>query len=804
MKNTNFPEKMDFNSLRDFTLEDIKQYSQASWTDHGVSDPGITILEQLVAKFAQIAEKLQLDIPSLLASRGDISLPMPVRVTPESADDNFFTANEVLTCAPITATDLRRVLLDHEQVRNGWIEPVGLLESPMYWNSSLSKLDYEADEYTQPIHITGRYRALVELEPDLELTMDEKELLRRELTLTLSGYRNLCEELVEIILLEPEYIKINGGIEVKPGTDVELLLTNIHLAIEEYINPTLVVESKVELKDKGLSIDRIYQGPRLDTGYYSDSLLDTVTVRRDIRVSDLLRIILDFDEVNQVKGIAISNFTDPQDDDWRKWVLPISSGRVPRLDAIYEMDEVTNITTSFIDCYKDDSLCVIDNERVDALLSTRKIEQDQMLEDKVWYDLPIPSGVKVDLSYESVQQIFPAVYGVGDNELPVVVGESRLAQVKQLQAFLLLFDQLLANYTQQVAMTGELLSMKTRSHVQLDDVDSNVYIPRTYQAAEFSCQGDSVVMVGDYWQSMKDILEPVLNEAEHDWGAINNLKHEDRLLTHLFARLGEQFTDHDLLKRSLNATGFQQYLNDKHRCLNELADLAHDRYQGQNYNQDDVKSGFERRLRAKLAVEEEAEELHVIEHMLLYSETEIPDVHHDGVLLTQLRNDGNYYTVLESNDHQLIEGEIISVFQHSEYEGNYSVNIVDTNQVDIALDLGIDLDSAADRDKTFTVKWQRGITYKNPYAMQVSVVLPREQGRFQDAEFRNLVARIARAEMPAHIQLHLRWLDESNWNEFTSHIADWKATYQGYLVGDEAITRETLDGKSNAVMAGLL
>ena len=65
--------------------------------------------------------------------------------------------------------------------------------------------------------------------------------------------------------------------------------------------------------------------------------------------------------------------------------------------------------------------------------------------------LAVPTGNYRELAdYESIQNEFPLNYGIGDIGLPASASNARKAQAKQLQAYLMVFDQLLANFFAQL------------------------------------------------------------------------------------------------------------------------------------------------------------------------------------------------------------------------------------------------------------------------------------------------------------------------------------------------------------------
>jgi hypothetical protein len=66
-------------------------------------------------------------------------------------------------------------------------------------------------------------------------------------------------------------------------------------------------------------------------------------------------------------------------------------------------------------------------------------------------DLAVPAGSHYPLdNYTSVEYLLPQAYGIGERVLPANVTDERKGQAKQLQAYLLLFDQLLADFFSQL------------------------------------------------------------------------------------------------------------------------------------------------------------------------------------------------------------------------------------------------------------------------------------------------------------------------------------------------------------------
>ena len=824
---------LEYESLKSLAIKDAEKLAATTWTDHTNSDPGVTILEQCIAQFLRLGQNLNLPLADLLNSQNNIQTPLPELAfpAPQPVPNQFFTANEVLTTAPISINDRRRVLLDHPLVANVQVEQVGSNDNPLYWNAATQNVTFDELVGEEEVVSAGRYRALVELVPNHQLDSGERFELVAALLKQLKTQRNLSEQWQEVILLEPEYVKLKGGISLKPNADVEQTLIDIHQAISQYINPPLTAQTRADLQSQGVSNNEIYQGPRLENGFFPESTLNNLEIREEVRASDLIRIILDFEQVEVVHSLLLSNFANPKDDDWRQWVLPISSGRVPRLEPILQINAGEVEAKGFIDCFKDNVLCGVNAEVLQSKLTQKQAREQALTQAIEWRDVQVPTGNAVDLSYQSMQLDFPVVYGLGENVLPDSVGPARLAQVKQLQGYLMLFDQVIANYHQQLANMGGLLSSKSRPE-------------KSYQHGEFTATDMDELTTEDYWQQIKSLVESELTTHASE----QHEERENRLLDHLFARLGERFEDHTSLGFSFGTAAFAEYLQRKQSCLFDLAALGQNRFLGAQYLPSETQSkrrlsGVQQRLSALLGLTEaEQEQVILVERSLLYPQTqiELPTLQRHGALRAQLRKDGRFYTIMEVPDHGLVDGDVISLFgtQFSgvadedgnvevitganvsatfantlaeQYTAAYRVTVLDKHTIELDLDLKLDPENEQIR-YVFDAKWTRGIHYKNPYAMQVDMIINQEIGRFSDAGFRQVFLKRLRQELPAHIAPYVHWLSDEQMQGFTPLYQQWLVAYQTVLVKEQAgETRhddiepyETLDLSANQLLSRLV
>ena len=745
--------EVDFNLLRREAIHEVARLAKDSWTDHNPSDPGITILEQLMFRMTDLGHKLNFDIKDLIASSDEIK-------------KQFFSANAVLNDRPVTENDYRRLLLDHPQVRNAKLEAITHAIAPLYWDHATNSLTREASSTTELIVLKGLYRVLIETREEDEA---KRVILKNDLQALLNSQRNLGERCAEVILLRPEVIKLRGNIELYEGVDVEETLVKLHGLINAYINPEIKFSSLADLRKAGMTTPDIYNGPVLKNGYLTENSLETIRVRTELRTSDIIRIILDQPEVKFVESLSISNMLKPSQYDWQNILLPLSSGKTPRLelinkiaDAYVDADDAMNSRredTHFVRFFKDEQLVRVDGERIKQIY--KRIENEKNILRVSSENLPIPTGKKRDLDYVSVQNEFPEVYGIGEHGLPAKASPARRAQARQLKAYLSFFDQVFTNYNRQLGHLSDLFAVEEFS-------DS------TYFAGEFDFVGSEAVLKASYFESLRKFLESDAISVDR----------QNRFLEHLLARHGIDFPDYSLLKK----TTIEEVLPAKQYFLHHYPTLAKNRNLGMDYTQAldaeacDAPSGLKTRIAALLDIPHDGlnkpliskdytdhtsgENFYLVEHILLAHDGDLPDPYHRGIMSISSIS-GRQRTELVTANHGLADGEQIVLFNTTRYDGVYPIRRLNNNRFTLGFDLATE-----DNPQTHA-KWCRGSRYKDVYSLLISYVLPDWGKRFADPEFRKTVEKVLRAETPAHIGIIVRWLPINQMHDFEAKYKQW-------------------------------
>jgi len=667
---------MDYAFLRKEGLRLIEQMAGEHWTDFNAHDPGITILEQLCYAITDLGYRINYDLPDLLAEEG------------LESESGLFSPAQILSTQAVTLEDLRKLVLDVEGVKNAWIERIEDPQ-PIYFHEGKKTLSLqqegEADgpEIMEPIFLKGLYRVLIETSPliDREGTQVEREVARR-----LFAHRGLCEDFDGITVLEHQDVSVLARIEIGPVEDPAGLLVEIYTRIAEYCSPALPFQRLEALLASERPLDEIFEGPLLKRGFLDSEALKKNTRREILYVSDLIHDIM------QIKGVrAIRNIHLQSGETREEWSLALGKKQVPRLvfSAEHIVLEKDGMPVS-LDPYEILS-------RYESLLKEATLFPELPPEKR---DVIPPKGRRRKIErYSSIQQQFPALYGIGEMGLPSSASPERKARAKNLKAYLLFFDQVLANCFAQLAYAKSLFSFGG-----------------AYQQSYFSqAVPDAGLGLEDIRKKAPEAHQAVLSRlSEETVERSTATQRRNRFLNHLLARFSEQFTGYALVLLGLSdqdaKAASEHLVRDKQAFLRAYPQISSARGSAFNalkpWGSGNV-SGLEARIRLKLGlVREEGEDLFLIEHILLRPVA--GDEKQQLPLLSALKT-------------------------------------------------------------------------KDPYSLQLSLVLPNWPDRLTKAAFRKFAEQTIREECPAHLMPHVHWLARPEWQALEKAYGEWIEKHRLFL-----------------------
>ncbi|MDZ8055896.1 MAG: hypothetical protein RMX68_016645 [Aulosira sp. ZfuVER01] len=600
-----FPDYLDFQKLREIGITHLQALSGKLWTDYNLHDPGVTILEVLCYAVTDLGYRNNLDIQDLLALDPASSY---------SQENNFFTANEILTCNPVTELDLRKRLIDIPGVRNAWLKKVTTYEPAIYVDYNHSQLQYtppdgESAENASRLHPRGLYTVYIDLDLGYrknacgQLYRSWSDSLDRVKTV-LCDYRNLCEDFHDIVVLGDEEIAICGDIELTADADAEDVLVNIYTKLDAFIAPRLQFYTLQELLDKGKSTAEIFAGrPAVRKGDYdSHGFIDTdelaaLTPPTIIYTSDLYQEILKVPGVAAVRQLSIANYINGLLQSQHPWYLNLTEGYSPVLGIDY----------SKVTLFKGVLPIAADINEVKRRYYEQQTAYIKALQEDDELNLPVPQGSYYNLAdHYSIQHDFPLTYGISEEGLPDTALALRKAQARQLKGYLVFFDQLLANYLSQLAHVRDLFSWEIdRAKHQNNELKSQGSLVRqTYFIQALDFPDRPAILDNNYLASLQEELDTE-----------TYLDRRNRFLDHLLGRFAESFSDYVLLNYRMTKGHLDQdkhetdIIHDKAHFFKDYPALSRDRFRAFNYCNDEVwntenVSGFKKRVSRLLGIED--------------------------------------------------------------------------------------------------------------------------------------------------------------------------------------------------------
>lgn len=415
----------DFNWLKNNAISYIQENIGNNWTNFNPSDPGLAILDQLCFALSELGYCTDFPIADLLTT-SDLKLRLK---------DQFFKANEILTSAPITINDIKRCVIEN-------IKEVDNLEITA------------TSSYLFPIN--GAYK--IWLSPR-GMVSEVQEQVKENVYLYLNKIRNVGDLFLKPEFLKPNLFKILGEIELSSGISLEDFLNETQEQINNYIFQKVVAKGYDQLKDEGIEINDIYNGPDLKKGWILEN--DLVEKRNSIGLSDLTNLI---NENSSIISVSLKSFTTEVNSIETK-----ASYATSETSEIIVFDLLSNISSNEslgLKITMDGDLQTLTNPPSNAKKivwksSSSHEQKPSAIQFSLDSEPSIPKGNFRNIEeYYSIQNTFPEIYKVGYEATNDNSSNHQIALSRQLKGYLSLFDQVLANQFSQLGNVYKLLSFK--------------------------------------------------------------------------------------------------------------------------------------------------------------------------------------------------------------------------------------------------------------------------------------------------------------------------------------------------------
>ncbi|TCN52490.1 hypothetical protein D0809_00130 [Flavobacterium circumlabens] len=832
---------LDFFYLRKKGIQYIEDLGGKLWTDFNSHDPGITMLEMLCYAITDLGMRMDLPIENILAS-DDKS---------KGIASQFFKASEVLPTSPVTALDYRKLFIDIDGVKNCW---PAKHKKTVYVNCKDNELSYDYKDFNEvprgfkkQFELKGLYDLYVDFESKKPSEINSvKEKIRAKY----HANRNLCEDLINIIKVEEYPIKICASIEVDTQADEEMVHALVLQALDGYLSTTVNFYSVQQMIEKGYSSLEIFDGPILENGFIDTKELMEAELTSEVRLSDIIKLIMNVPGVITIKDISLGNCGDGEPDA-NQWLLCLKEYQKPVIcyKSVFNYNKgllPLNINKAQVQVYLDEIKAVKD-EATDFSSHNK--------------ELKIPAGNYFEIdSYTTIQNDFPDTYGIGETGLPTRATIARKSQAKQLKGYLLFFDQILGSYFKHLGQVNEMLS-----------VSGN--LTKTFFTQAIKDIDGLSELVSDYPENNDAYLTEILFKQLD-----NNIERRNDILDHLLGRFAERFSEYVFINKSIYGTATDEVvLKTKEDFLKDYKIVSKNRGNSFNYYKQphsnlwdtDNVSGVKKRISRLLGIKD-YNRRHLSDSFVdLYHFTDsdnqlvyrwrIRDTENNIILSatdeyydTSAANRELYFAVLqiiqtreynveEAFKNGISDPEVIDNIQiHQADSGKYSYDIINPLITDednpdriIAkrytyydtlqelkqsiLDLIYFMKEVFTEEGMFIVEHMMlrpdvNLTTVNPatflpictdeckscepldpYSYRVSIVLPGYTLRFANTDFRNYMEKVIKEELPSHVLAKICWIGHRKneiENPAENELLQLENTYKAYLFAKTALNQE--------------
>ncbi|OAB78810.1 YegP family protein [Cochleicola gelatinilyticus] len=796
-KNTATQDDLDFEFLRKKGIEYIEAMGSDLWSDYNSHDPGITILEVLCYAITDLGARIALPMEDLLAEEKTI----------DHLSKQFLTAEKALPVSPVSLLDYRKLCIDIDGVKNAWLKKH---EKTVFVNCKDNELSYKPfpsieKGYRKEFVINGLYDILIELDTLNSTQFNtaakrKKEInrIKKEVRATYHAHRNLCEDLVGITEVTEHPVAICAQIELLPQADEEKVHAEVLRVVDEYLSPTLPFLSLKQMLDKGYTSDVIFNGPLLRNGFIEEEALQKSELRKEIRLSDLIQLLQEIEGIDVIRDITINN-CDGTETAKKIWNLCVPANTKPtRCDkssfSYYKGFLPLNISNQEVATYQRIADEARDKALIETALASKKLE--------------LPRGRFQDVgNYNSIQNDFPEVYGIGELGVKLPASEATRAKVKQLKGYLLFFDQIFATYFAHLNKVKELFSIQgTASESYVTQLVTDIKNGDELVSNAYSANEDVTKLL------LSDLDDPVLRRNE--------------ILDHLLARFAENFSEYAFLMKQLYGSNKDAaVIRTKELFLQSYNMIGGERPRSFNYFEQEASalwdtgnvSAFEKRIALLTGNKNYFRRNFSDDPLEIYEEIDDDDIIEYRF---RFRNEGD--TILSSSSkhyHSLasLYAEILTVKNYGRFPENYEIkrdkngkhffNLTNPNVPDLKDEAHI----IARKIKTYTSEAEAKTAIKevaefirtldsnegmyviehillrpdvttigaaketfmpicaenceeeacegiDPYSFRVSIVLPGWTERYSNVDFRKFMEDLIQKELPAHILPKICWI----------------------------------------------
>lgn len=542
----------------------------------------------------------------------------------------------------------------------------------------------------------------------------------------LNSNRNLAEDYLPQLSAIPTLdFQICADIEVTTQADIEKVQAAVFYAIEQYISPEITFYTYEQMLQKGKAIEEILEGPKLQHGFICEEEMGENSFQDfTMNLSDIINTIYEIDGFVNIKNILITVKDEagnkvPYSN---KWEMPIPAGHKP----------ILNKRKSKLVFYKNELPMQANFRESISLLALLNANNFKGLDAEIIQTELNPTYRNLS-NYVPLANDFPATYKIGRNLPDSFLDDPRYFASKQLEGYLLLFEQIMANFLKDIDQFKDMLSWKTITHFHSSSTENEWRRPYLLDKTD----------VNSIWQNIA--------ESELDF-----LKKRNESLDYLLSRFAENLQEIDnyfyltIDNTSSNEKEYFQYLIQlKEQFLSNYINISANRgaaidvYNPKTYSKAPI-SGYETRISKLLGCD----------LMKGASRKKAKDIEADKI------EERGYFHLME---HILLRMPTLS---------DEIRNKLEVEGIEIEL-----LSICVEGDCTACGGY-------DPYSFTASLILPSWIKVYGDMYYRDYMEQLIRRETPTTVLLRICWIDEPSMEAYEKAIEKWWAAKQELLKSD--------------------
>jgi hypothetical protein len=278
-----------------------------------------------------------------------------------------------------------------------------------------------------------------------------------EIEAVLHKNRNLCEDfLPQISAIPTVEFRICADIDAHPTVDLEQLQAEIYYKIEQYLAPSVPFYSFAELQAKGMAIEEILEGPLLKHGFIIDADMGpNYFENTNIYLSDLINAIYEIEGLVNVRNVQLSLVNEAGNPiaNSNNWEIAVPPGSQPVLNK--RKSKLTFFKNQLpLTAHFKESIVKYNFLNINALKVTNSAVPE----------LATKGSYRGLALHYTLADEFPATYKIGKNLPDAFLNDAKYFTSKQLEGYLLHFDQIIANFLLDLDQLRQTLSWNTIAH----------------------------------------------------------------------------------------------------------------------------------------------------------------------------------------------------------------------------------------------------------------------------------------------------------------------------------------------------